>query len=85
MNYKNVRVIANYVSGCSCNRKELPSGKLYPSKPRILRKKMLREYAELHDIQYLTFNTVDPIAIGLLCEPCSHRLEQMVRLSVTFC
>jgi len=85
MYYKNVRVIANYVSGCSCNRKELPSGKLYPSKPRILRKKMLREYAELHDIQYLTFNTVDSTAIGLICEPCSHRFEQMVGLSVIFC
>ena len=85
MYYKNVKVIVKYVTDCFCNKKEFPGGKLYASEPRIPRKKMLREYAELYGIHDLTFSKADPTAIGLFFEPCLHRSVQVVRLLVDLC
>lgn len=76
-----VRLVANYSSGCFCDKPELKPGKPFKTKPTFQFKKQVQIYAAengITDIQI--YKTSGSSATGLIAFKCKHRNIQSVHI-----
>ena len=80
-NFWNVK--ATYMSGCFCERPELPIGLPIALLERLQWKKALAEYVEAHGLTEV-MNGKGHVATALLTFTCHHRTEQVIRLETDY-